>query len=331
MAMSAEEASILATFDPIVAMAVKDNAMLEDVMRDIETTNAKLTQMLANMAENEGIIPRDQNTNDSEVDIDKAEELNKKWKVQFGDLWLIGDHKLLCGDSTNGNDVKRLMQGDKANIVFTDPPYGVAIGAKNRILNALQKAGMNLTDINDDSIKPSELREKLLPVFVNIKNMVMDDDCTVFVIAPQGGELEMMMMMMMKDAGLPVRHVLIWKKNSPTFSLGRLDYDYQHEPILLTWGKKHKMPMRGMHKTSVWEIDKPRSSKPVELYVNALLNNSDPGDISFDAYCGSGTMLVASENENRKARCIEIEPKFCAVALERMSNAFNGIEIKKDA
>lgn len=186
MAMSAEEASILATFDPIVAMAVKDNAMLEDVMRDIETTNAKLTQMLANMAENEGIIPRDQNTNDSEVDIDKAEELNKKWKVQFGDLWLIGDHKLLCGDSTNGNDVKRLMQGDKANIVFTDPPYGVAIGAKNRILNALQKAGMNLTDINDDSIKPSELREKLLPVFVNIKNMVMDDDCTVFVIAPQG-------------------------------------------------------------------------------------------------------------------------------------------------
>lgn len=331
-----EEALILATFDPISAMAVTDKAMLEDVMRDIETTNATLTQMLANMAENEGIIPRDENTNDSEVDIDKAEEINKKWKVQYGDLWLIGEHRLLCGDSANANDVKRLMRGEKANIVITDPPYGVSIGDKNKFLNSFQPAGRNLHDIKDDNISPDDLKAKLLPAFLNIKNIVMADDCTVFITAPQGGELGMMMMMM-KDAGLPVRHVLIWKKNSPTFSLGRLDYDYQHEPILLTWGKKHKRPMRGMHKTSVWEIDKPRSSenhptmKPVELYVNALLNNSDPSDISFDAYCGSGTMLVASENEDRKARCIEIEPKFCAVALERMSNAFNGIEIKKDA
>ena len=119
--------------------------------------------------------------------------------------------------------------------------------------------------------------------------------------------------------------------------MGRLDYDYQHEPILLTWGKRHKRPMLGKYRTSVWEVDKPRSSsehptmKPVELYENALLNNSELNDVAFDAYCGSGTMLVASENLKRRARCIEFEPKFCAVALERMSIAFPEIKIEKIA
>lgn len=118
----------------------------------------------------------------------------------------------------------------------------------------------------------------------------------------------MMMMMMMREAKLPVRHVLIWKKNQPTFSLGRLDYDYQHEPILLTWGKRHKRPMQGNHRTSVWEIDKPRSSKehptmkPVELVENALLNNSDRADVVYDAYSGSGTTIIACENLGRRYR-----------------------------
>lgn len=153
--------------------------------------------------------------------------------------------------------------------------------------------------------------------------MVMADDCTVFLTAPQGGDLGMMMMMMMKEAGLPIRHVLIWKKNAPTFSMGRLDYDYQHEPILLTWGKRHKRPMLGQHKTSVWEIAKPRASaehptmKPVELYENAYLNNSDSDDIAFEPYSGSGTAIIACQNLSRRCRAIEISPGYVGVALER--------------
>ena len=133
----------------------------------------------------------------------------------------------------------------------------------------------------------------------------------------------MMMMMMMKEAGLMVRHVLIWKKDAPTFSMGRLDYDYQHEPILLTWGVRHKRPMQGAHRTSVWEIPKPRASKehptmkPVELVENALLNNSEQGDIVFDGYCGSGTTIIACEKVSRRARAIEIEPKYCDVTIRR--------------
>jgi DNA modification methylase len=154
----------------------------------------------------------------------------------------------------------------------------------------------------------------------------MADDCTVFVCSPQGGDL-MMMMMMMRDAGIPVRHNIIWDKMQPTFSMGRLDYDYQHEPILLTWGKRHKRPMLGTHKTSVWQIQKPRSSKehptmkPVELVVNALLNNSEAGDVVYDAYSGSGTTLLACEQTGRKARVIEIMPGYVAVALQRYKDA----------
>lgn len=131
------------------------------------------------------------------------------------------------------------------------------------------------------------------------------------------------MMMMMQEAGLRVRHVLIWKKNSPTFSMGRLDYDYQHEPILLTWGKRHKRPMRGEHRTSVWEIDRPRASpdhpttKPVALYANAMLNNSDDGDVAFEPFAGSGTAVIASEQLGRQCRAIEISPQYCDVIVKR--------------
>lgn len=143
------------------------------------------------------------------------------------------------------------------------------------------------------------------------------------------------MMMMMRDSGLPVRHVLNWVKNQPTFSMGRLDYDYQHEPILYTWYKSHKFYGGGKHKTSTWHIDKPRASKehptmkPVELVENAILNSSSIGDIVLDPFCGSGTTMVACQNLGRKCRAIEVSREYCAVILERMATAFPGIEIKR--
>ena len=256
------------------------------------------------------------------TDQDAVPEVGDEPITKEGDLWVLGDHRLICGDSTNIEHVNRLMAGQKADIVFTDPPYGVSIGEKNRFLQTFQKSGRNTTDIVSDDMKPEELKDKILiPAFVNLRS-ILADNATVFLTAPQGGELGMMMMMM-KEAGLPVRHVLIWKKNSPTFSMGRLDYDYQHEPILLTWGKKHEYYGAGQHRTSVWEIDKPTSSKehptmkPVELYVNAYLNNSKAGDIAYEPFSGSGTAFIASEKVGRKCRGIEISPHYCDVIIKR--------------
>ena len=243
----------------------------------------------------------------------------------MGKLTLKSRHRLLCGDSANADDVARLMDGEKVACVFTDPPYGVSIGAKNRFLNSVQKAGRCLEDIQSDSLTPDELKQVLLPAFGILRERVMASDCTLFVCAPQGGELGMMMMMM-KDAGLQTRHVLIWKKNQPTFSMGRLDYDYAHEPILLTWTKSHKRPMRGQYKTSVWEVDRERkcadhpTMKPVALYANAYLNNSDNGDAVADIYAGSGTAFIAAEQLGRRCFGCEIAPRYCDVVIKRFEN-----------
>lgn len=270
-------------------------------------------------AELEKMVPGVLDTSYDEYDIpQQAKEVD----ISPGDIFEIGPHRLICGDSRNGDHVIALMDGAKADMVFTDPPYGVSIGAKNRMLNSFQRGGRNLSDIKDDSLSPDGLYKMLLPAFVNLRS-IMSDDCTVFVTAPQGGDLGMMMMMM-KDCGLPVRHVLIWKKNAPTFSMGRLDYDYQHEPILLTWGKRHKYYGKGEHRTSVWEIPKPRSSKehptmkPVALVANALLNNSKEGDVICDWYLGSGTTMIAAHQLGRKCFGIEIDPWYCWVIIERM-------------
>ena len=280
---------------------------------------------------------------DAEPQIDRAAELNKEWQVNPGDLWRIGDHRLLCGDSTKAEDVGRVMGGEKATIVFTDPPYGVSIGDKNKMLNECPGGkkrntghGRVESNIENDSLSPAELKAMLTPVFVNVRVDAMADDCSVFVCSPQGGGLGMMMMMMMMEAGLETRHVIIWKKNHATFSMNRLDYDYQHEPILFTWLKRHKRPLRGQFKTSVWEIDKPSASgshptmKPVALVVEAILNHTDPADIAFDPFLGSGTTMVAAQNLGRKCCGIEISPDYCAVILERMKTAFPGIEISRE-
>lgn len=247
--------------------------------------------------------------------------------TKSGDLWLLGEHRLLCGDSSKSENVKRVLDGRKAVCVFTDPPYGVSVAAKNRMLDETSGKGgsskRNTDNIFDDDLSPAELEARLLPTFENVRTIAMADDCAVFLTAPQVGELWMMMMMMMQKAGLKVRHCLVWKKNAPTFSMGRLDYDYQHEPILMTWGKRHKRLMAGKHKTSVWEIDKPRASaehptmKPVELYHNAYLNHTEAGDVVFEPYSGSGTAIIAAEQIGRRACAIEIEPKYCDVAVKR--------------
>lgn len=161
-------------------------------------------------------------------------------KAKRGDIFQLGDHRLMCGDSASPEDMAALFGGELADMVFTDPPYGVSIGTKNRIINEIEpgRGGYVQTDIENDTMAPEELYEILVRAFGELKNHAQEH-CSYYVTSPQGGELGLMMMMM-RDAGLPVRHMLIWVKSSPTFSMGRLDYDYRHEPIFYTWTKSHK-------------------------------------------------------------------------------------------
>ena len=268
-----------------------------------------------------GIVAPEEETegDDDAPDVDEDGEPDS----QPGEMYELGNSILLCGDSTNPEDVARLMGGEKADMVFTDPPYNVAIGDKNKALQSFQKAGRITENIENDFFKTDEeCAEKLwLPCFKNLFENAKDE-CAIYVTMPQGGT-HMMMMMMMRDSGWQVKHELIWVKNSPTFSMGRLNYDYQHEPILYGWKKTHKWIGKGKFNKSIWEIDKPRkcdlhpTMKPIELIENALLNSSEKNDLILDLFGGSGSTLIACEKNNRKARLMELDPKYCDVIRRR--------------
>lgn len=206
-------------------------------------------------------------------------------------------------------------------MVFTDPPYGVSIGDKNKTLDSFSKAGRITENIENDTLGKDDLYDVLLCAFTNLRKFCAED-CSYYVTSPQGGELGLMMMMM-RDAGLEVRHNLIWEKSSATFSMGRLDYDYKHEPIFYTWTKRHKFYGNGQCKNTVWQFPKPRkcdlhpTMKPVELVAECLLNSSIKGDCVADIFGGSGTTMIASEQLGRKCYMMELDPHYCDVIIDR--------------
>ena len=239
-----------------------------------------------------------------------------------GDIWQLGDHRLMCGDSTDLETVKALMGGALADMVFTDPPYGVAIGDKNKVLQSVQKAGRIEENIANDTLGVDDLYKVLQKAMENVR-LSCKEDASYYVCAPPGGDFGLMMMMMMKDAGLAVRHQIVWNKSAATFSLGRLDYDYKHEAIMYTWTKKHHNYRKGSMRTSVWDVEKPRSCdlhptmKPLALIENALLDGTKEGDLVLDAFGGSGSTMMAAEQLGRRAYLMELDPHYCDVILAR--------------
>ena len=261
--------------------------------------------------------PQETEGDDEAPEVDeKSEPVSKR-----GEMYELGNSILMCGDSTSAEDVARLMGGEKADMVFTDPPYNVNYADKNTFLNEADKGNRIQEDIeNDHYADDKECGEKLWkPAFSNCYENAKDK-CSIYVTMPQGGA-HMMMMMMIKESGWQVKHELIWVKNNHV--LGRVDYYYKHEPILYGWKKGHKWYGKGKFDKSVWEIDKPLKSdlhptmKPIELIENALLNSSNKNDLILDLFGGSGSTLIACEKNNRKARLMELDPKYCDVIRKR--------------
>lgn len=254
---------------------------------------------------------------DFDEEKDKVETVCKK-----GDIWKLGDHRLMCGDSTKTEDVQLLMDGEKASLVITDPPYNVAVGSKNKFLNDFKPSNRITEDIeNDKGMNDEEIGEKIWkPAFANLRSFA-EDDAAIYVSMPQGGTHMMMMMMMMK-AGWQVKHELIWLKNAPTFSLGRLNYDYKHEPIAYGWNKKHNWYAREP-KQSVLCFDKPKkcdlhpTMKPVALWAELIGNSTKEGMIISDFFGGSGTTIIACEQLCRKCYMMELDPHYCDVIIAR--------------
>lgn len=252
-----------------------------------------------------------------EDDYEEPEDLETT--VVLGDVYQLGEHRLMCGDSTKIEDVEKLMGGQKADMVFTDPPYGVNYASKNEFLNNRDKGNRIQKDIENDTMEIGETSDFIYKCFVNIR-LFLAEKSSYYITAPQGGDL-LMMMMMMQKADIPLRHMLIWVKNNHV--LGRTDYNYKHEPILYGWINTHHFYGKGDWQFSTWEIDKPLKNdlhptmKPIALMVNAILNSTLKDNIVLDLFGGSGSTLIACEQTNRKCYMMELDPYYTSVIINR--------------
>ncbi|MBN2531884.1 MAG: DNA modification methylase [Spirochaetales bacterium] len=257
-------------------------------------------------------------TSDTEGDDDVPENIPVITKQ--GDLWELGRHKVICGDSTDSELVDNLLGNLKADMIFTDPPYGVSYTDKNKFFNKIDKATRIQTPIKNDHLTLKQISSLWADMFTAWKDRLSEYSCYYF-CAPQGGDLLLRFMSLMNKNGFPLRHTIIWKKNHHV--LGRCDYNYKHEPLLYGWQKKHKFFGYGDQRFSVWEYDKPHKSelhptmKPVDLIVNAILNSSETNQIIADPFLGSGSTMIACEKTDRICFGMEIDEHYCDVIVKR--------------
>ena len=287
----------------------------DELIEAIGYSNAEFEKLLAEVGGAGGGAGAD-----TEPQIDKAEELRQRWGTETGQLWRMGEHRLICGDCTDRAVVERVMGGERAALVVTDPPYGVEYADKNKFLNSISRGNGIQTQIEGDHGDKKDIQAMWKNAFCEMSS-VMKPGAVVYCFMPQGGDqMMMMMMMMMMGAGIEPRHELIWLKNNHV--LGRVDYAYKHEPILYAW-KEGGHKFYGDFQTSVIECKKPQKSdlhptmKPVELIEVLIKNSSRGGEVAYEPFAGSGTTLIACHNLSRRCRAVEISPAYCAVILQR--------------
>lgn len=268
---------------------------------------------------------------EDDFDVDQALEDIDEPITKHGDIIILGRHRLMCGDSTIKEDVERLMDGTKADMVFTDPPYGVSYAEKNKSLNKIGKGNRIQTDIKNDNLTIDESYDLWKDTFDNMI-LCCKSGFSYYVCSPQGGELMMMMMKALYDSGVQVKHTIIWVKNN--IVIGRSDYHYKHEPILYGWGVGSHSFYGGRTKNSVWFHDKPHSSKlhptmkPIVLICEAINNSSKADDVILDLFLGSGSTLIASEQTNRICYGMEIDSHYCDVIIKRWED-FTGLKAER--
>jgi len=305
-----EESLILATIDPLSAMAATDKQKLDDLLHAVQSDDARVQEMMNGLAEREGLEFGKQEPADAEPQIDRAAELNEKWQVKTGDLYRIGEHKLLCGDSTKREDVERVMQGELCGACVTDSPYGI------------NREGIE----NDDPEGLQDLLEGVLSVMPIENGVIINFQSPrlfpvwLDAIRKAGHKFERMIWMYKpNDVCYPWRGwlqkseaILVSSVGEPSFILAE---PYAHDTYTSNWSNETKGKVDGWH----------GSIKPLPLIQDLV---SRVAGVLWEPFCGSGTTMVACQNLSRKCRAIEISPNYCAVILERMQTAFPDIEIE---
>ena len=241
-------------------------------------------------------------------------------RAQRGDVWQLGEHKLLCGDSTKEADIALLLGNEKADLWITDPPYNVNYeGGTDEKLK-----------IANDNMNSGDFFEFLKAAFT-VAEKVLKKGCSFYIWYASREHVNFETAL--NAAGLTVREQLIWNKSS--LVLGRFDYHFKHEPCLYGWkdGASHNW-YNDRSQTTVMDFEKPRKNdlhptmKPVPLFAYQIANSSKKGDIVLDTFGGSGTTIIACENLGRKARSVELDPHYCDVIIARWEKLTNKTAVK---
>lgn len=319
-----EEALVLATLDPIAAMATKDQAAVAELVGGISVDDTALRRLLGDLAGPE-------ERREGLTDPDDVPGLGEP-TVRYGDLWALGDHRLLVGDATCEPDVARVTEGLPVDVLWTDPPYGIGYvgGTEEHLI------------IEGDRGTPDETRE-LVAAACRLAPLRPG---AVFYIASPSGAMHLEFLLALREAGLQLRQTLVWVKDR--FVLSRSDFHGRHEPVLygelgekdhddLLYGWAPGEPHAfhgGRRLDTVWEIPRPSASrdhptmKPVELVARALEYSSRVGDRVYDPFVGSGTTVIAAEQLGRRALVMEIDPRYAQVVIDRWEH-FTGRDAER--
>lgn len=280
--------------------------LLADLIVDLQSVDFNVDLTGFEAPEVEQLFSKVHNKKVKEDDFDVDGELEKPTVAQAGDIWLLGDHRVICGDATLPDTYERLMAGKKANMVLTDPPYNVDVE---------ETAGK----IKNDNMPDDKFYQFLFAAFVNMEqNMEQDASIYVFHADTQGLNFRKAF----KDAGFYLSGCCIWKKNA--LVLGRSPYQWQHEPCLFGWKLNGRHQWYSDRKqTTIWEYDRPKASKehptmkPIALMAYPIQNSSMSHCIILDPFLGSGSTLMACQQTGRICYGIELDEKFVDVIVRR--------------
>ena len=293
-----------------------DDALLADLLLDLQESDFNLDLTGFEPPEIDNILSNVHDKELSEDKFDVEEELKKPTVSRRGDIWQLGKHRVICGDSTKSETYDQLLGDKKANLVVTDPPYNVDVEeTAGKILN--------------DNMSDGDFYQFLLSMFTQVENH-MEDDASIYVFHADTEGLNFRKAF--KEAGFYLSGCCIWKKNS--LVLGRSPYQWQHEPCLYGWKKKGKHQWFSDRKqTTIWEYDRPKSSKdhptmkPIQLMAYPIQNSSMRGTIVLDPFLGSGSTLIAADQTGRVCYGIELDEKFVDVIVKRYIEVTGDTEV----
>ena len=292
-----------------------DEEKLEALLQELKLEDFDTNLTGFDFDEVDEILKDVNGSKEDDFDVDSAYEEIEEPITKPGDVWILGKHRLMCGDSAQKEDVMRLMNNQDADMLLTDPPYNVDYVGKTS--EALK--------IKNDNMSDNQFYEFLKKVFENMYS-VTKEGASIYVFHADTEGLNFRKAF--KDAGYKLAECLIWKKDC--FVMGRQDYQWQHEPILYGWkeGAAHHF-INDRTQSTILEFDRPRQSslhptmKPIDLVARLLKNSSKENDKILDLFRGSGSTIIAAEQLNRNCYTMELDPKYCDVIVKRWESLTN--------